>query len=39
MQAAYDQGLVGDGKLWIFDGFDLPTFRSKLKFKAGKALP
>ncbi|KAI2493752.1 G-protein coupled GABA receptor [Fragilaria crotonensis] len=38
MTAAYDQGLVGDDYLWIFDGMDYITFHRNLTYPEGSPL-
>lgn len=35
MKAAYDQGLIGDDYLWIFDGFDSATFHRNAAYPPG----
>jgi hypothetical protein len=36
MKAAYEQNLIGDDKLWLFDGFDPSSFHKKLQYPQGK---
>lgn len=38
MTAAYDQGLVGDDYLWIFDGMDYITFHRNLTYPEGTCI-
>jgi Receptor family ligand binding region len=35
MKAAYDGGLVGDDKVWIFNGFDPSAFQRSLEYPSG----
>jgi hypothetical protein len=38
MEAAYEQGLIGDDYLWIFDGFDSATFHRNAVYPPGMSL-